>query len=112
MLSSPIHSETFSQLSKAFVLHQDVLMARNIGSFIAILVPGSKLLFYDQNLVMCYEKSLNEDTEPAEEVLDFEFLDVSELCEISGDSKILLKVNTQFGFQVLYCIKVNYFTLI
>lgn len=99
-------------MSQLFVLNEDVQMVRRVGCFIAILMSRGKIVFLDQNLIQIHTLTLLNKEESSCDVLDFEFLDLTDYCEFNSNLKILLKVKTLNGVEVLFLEIINLFTWI
>ncbi|KAL7073374.1 hypothetical protein ACQ4LE_007464 [Meloidogyne hapla] len=78
--------------SPLFKINQPIKIVKNIGCFIVALI-SNRLQFYNQNLILCYTLTLQD--EQTVKVLDFDFLDVDNFCEFGADVKLLLKVLTK-----------------
>jgi len=88
-----------------FTLGSDVQKIRSVGCFIVMLDTAGMLTFYDMNLVPVHKMSLSFVSDAGEDIevgraLDFEFLDVGEMCDFSSDVKIMVKYKGKNGTEV------------
>lgn len=103
MCEIPLDADNDEELTELFTLREDVQMVRIVGNFVMALTPSGMLLFYDRDtLILCHKKMLFTEDEAVKEALDFQFLNIYDGNEIENDAKILLKIKTATGIQVLF----------
>ena len=92
-----------AELSELFTLQEDLQMVRVVGNLIGALNQHGKFLLYDRDTrILCHTMTLFHVTEGIQEVLDFQFLDISDREQITPDAKMVLKVKTEKGIQVCF----------
>lgn len=84
---------------------------RNVGRFVVALTIQNQLIFYDLNLKKLHSLTINflnsvnarpGFSESKHQILDFEFLDVTEFTEFNSEVRVLFKVKMDSGCEVIF----------